>query len=331
MNYLEPACRFVVLGSISLGLALLAPLACAQNAPVQNPQNTLQQVNPPAEGPVNPLVTTSLRGENDDLSGLQVVKSYPIPKTLTFSTDQSVFWTDNAFLTKNFTESSFGYNGRLRLSYVPYSTRDWTPTISFEQQFIRYDRTSVLDFDGQTAQLASHYDIVKDKSWSWDASYSLQRLYTERLHAGEFYKESFFDNSINYIKMISKDHNIFFLGSYEIGWRLTDPQRYSRIDNSLLASLIYLPVPQVRIQAYLRPAIYAYTDDQEINFDTGELQERSRTDYNVSTGFNVGYSPIKQISLNANLNWTGNYSDVGFREYNAVTPGFGVSGAIGFW
>ena len=319
-----------LLALILAGTAVLTS-AHAQNAPVQNPQNTLQQVNPPQQGVAQPLITAGLRTDDQDLSGLQVVKSYPVPQTLTFSTDQNAFWTDNAFLTKHNLVSSFGYNGRERVTYIPYSTRDWTPSISFEQQIVRYDHSNILDFDGQTVQLGSHYNIVKDGSWSWDASYSLMRLYTSRLNAGEFYKESFLDDTINYIKPLTSDGSLFFLGSYEIGWRLTDPGQYERIDNAFLASLIYLPDPKVRIQAYLRPAIYDYTCDQEVDLDTGEVINRSRTDYNVSTGLSLAYSPIKQISLSASLNWTSNFSDVGFREYNAITPTLGVSGAIGFW
>ena len=117
----------------------------------------------------------------------------------------------------------------------------------------------------------------------------------------------------------------------EVGWRLTDPGYYSRIDNSLLFSLVYAPMTQLRVQAYVRPAAYVYTDDEEFNFDTGEIETgRDRTDFNLSTGVMTTYSPFEQLSINANLNWTGNFSTVGFREYQAFTPTLTVGGSYSF-
>ena len=130
----------------------------------------------------------------------------------------------------------------------------------------------------------------------WNASYLLQRLYTDRENLGEFYKESFFDNGIAYVTPISAKNQVYFVAAYDIGWRLTDPQMYSRIDNSVLISVVYLPCPQVRLQGFLRPAIYAYTDNEELNTATGQFYGRSRTDYNVATGVVATYTPIKQTA-----------------------------------
>ena len=309
-------------------LALTSTLALAQNT---NPQGTLQQVNGPISPAQNLSPVAAVANQNSDLAGLSVVNKYPVPSTLTFSNVNNLFWTDNAFLTNNAKVGSFGYNGQLMATYVPYSTRDWTPSLSFQQQFIRYDHTSVLDFDAQTVSLASRYDLVSDKTWSWLASYSLQRLYTDRAYLGEYYKESNLTNEIDYTHSIFGQSNLYFLGAYDITWRLTDPNQYCRVDNSFTFSVVYLPLPQVSLQAYARPAIYAYTDNEELNPTTGDTYGRSRTDYNVSLGLLTTYSPIKQVSLSANFNWIGNYSNVGDREYQTITPAVTVSGTIGFW
>jgi len=301
-----------------------------QNAASQNPQSTLQQVNGPVTPATNLPASAALNNENPDLAGLQVVNKYPAPNTFTASTSQSCFWTDNAFLTPTSTVGSFGYNGRLQATYVPYATRNWTPSLSFEQQFVRYDNTSILDFDAETVRLASRYDFVPDKSWSWTVADSVQRLYTDRASLGEFYKENLFENEIDYIHTIFNQTNLFFLGSYNLGWHLTDPDQYCQVDNSLIFSTVYLPVPQVSLQAYFRPAIYAYTDNQELNLTTGATFGRDRTDYDVSLGLSATYTPIKQVSLTANFNWTGNYSNVGDREYRTISPAVTLSGSIGF-
>jgi hypothetical protein len=296
-----------------------------------NPANTLQQINGPISNKGTASVAPALGGEDHDLAGLEVVKTYPEPKTFTAFTSQSVFWTDNAFLQKESHVSAFGYSGRFGVSYVPYSTRDWTPSINFSYQIIRYDRTSVLDFEAMTLAFGSAYNLTKDKSWTLTNTYSLQQLNSPRLGLGNFYNESFLDNQLSYIKPISEKNNLYFLGVAEIGWRLTDPGYYSRIDNSLLFSLIYAPVQEVKVQAYVRPAAYVYTDDEEFNFNTDTVDTgQGRTDFNLSTGIMGTYSPIDQLALNANLNWTGNFSTVGFREYQAFTPTLTLSGSYAF-
>lgn len=315
-----------------LSLLLATPSAQAQTPPPQNnPQGALQQINGPVSPSAQAATTGAVGAGNSDLAGLQPVNKYPVPKTFTIATAQTVFWTDNAFLTNEGPQaSSFGYSGRFLATYVPYSTYDWTPSISFEQQIVRYDRESILDFNAQTLRVASKYDLNPDKSWSWTAADSIQRLYTDRANLGQYYSQNLLENEIDYTHPIFGQTNLFFVGAYNIGWRLTDPNYYSRVDNSLLFSIVYLPVREVSLQAYARPAIYAYTDNNEFNTATTELYPQGRTDYNIALGTMVTYSPIKEVSLNANFNWIGNYSNLGDREYRTISPALTLSGAVGF-
>jgi hypothetical protein len=317
-------------GCLLTGCTLTVQAQTPPPAP-PNPANTLQQINGAAPSPTLATGGPELREDDHDLAGLSVVKTYPVPKTITAFTTQSVFWTDNAFLQKNSDVSAFGYSGRFGVSYVPYSTRDWTPSLTYSYQIIRYDHASVLDFEAMTLAFASKYNLTTDGSLSITTSYSLQQLNSPRLGLGNFYNESFFDNQLNYITTISADDHLYFLGSAEVGWRLTDPGFYSRIDNSLLFSVIYAPTPEVRLQGYLRPAAYVYTDDEEFDPNTGTfLTEQNRTDFNLSVGAMATYSPCEWFAVNTNLNWTGNYSTVGFREYQAFTPTLTISGTYAF-
>jgi hypothetical protein len=296
-----------------------------------NPANTLQQINGTAQAGELSTGSPELREDDHDLAGLNVVKTYAVPKTITGFTSQSVYWTDNAFLQKNSHVSAFGYSGRFGVSYIPYSTRDWTPSLTYTYQIIRYDRASVLDFEAMTLVFGSKYNLTSDGKLSITNSYSLQELNSPRDGLGNFYNESFLDNQLSYVTPISLENNLYFLGAAEVGWRLTDPGYYSRIDNSLLFSVIYAPLQQVRLQAYARPAAYVYTNDEEFDPDTGAIETgRSRTDLNVSAGVMATYSPLDELALNANLNWTGNYSNIGFREYQAYTPTLTLSGSYAF-
>ena len=170
-----------------LNVAALAQTPLPPPAAVNpNPANTLQQINgsaqPTGANPGSPVQAE----DNHDLDGLNVVKTYPVPKTFTAFTSQSVFWTDNAFLQRNAHVSAFGYSGRFGVSYVPYSTRDWTPSLTYSYQIIRYDRTSVLDFEAMTLAFASKYNLTKDGSLSITNSYSLQQLNSPRDRPRQF-------------------------------------------------------------------------------------------------------------------------------------------------
>ncbi|MEJ0000076.1 MAG: hypothetical protein WDO13_13445 [Verrucomicrobiota bacterium] len=189
---------------------------------------------------------------------------------------------------------------------------------------------SILDFDAETAAVSSQYAIFRDRSLVWNMNYSLQRLYTERLNLGEFYDESFLESGLSYVKALSDQTPVYFVASYDVGWRLTKPQRYSRVDNSLLASLVYLPTPEVRLQAFLRSAIYDYTDNEEFDPNTGQLFLRGRTDYNVAAGLISSYTPIKYFTVTSSFGWTGNYSNVGDREYTTISPNIALTGTLGF-
>src|SRR5450432_2544775 len=87
-----------------------------------------------------------------NLGDIDLVSRTPRPKMFDFSTNQSFSYTTNAFLAQSNEQDAFFWNGRFDASFVPYATRDFTPRLTFEQNFFRYTRFSRLDFDSQTLQ-----------------------------------------------------------------------------------------------------------------------------------------------------------------------------------
>ena len=121
-----------------------------------------------------------------ELGEIDLVSRVPRPKMFTFSTLQSFNFTTNAFLTQSGEQDAFFWNGRFDASFVPYATRDFTPRLTFEQNFFRYTRFSRLDFDSQTLQLDLKYDLNRNDTWFVNGSYGVSRLYSPRGSAGEF-------------------------------------------------------------------------------------------------------------------------------------------------
>ena len=120
-----------------------------------------------------------------NLGDIDLVSRTPRPKMFTFSTNQSLYYTTNAFLAQSGEQDAFFYNGRIDASFVPYAVRDFTPRLTFEQNFFRYSRFSRLDFDSQTLQLDLKYDLNHNDTWFVNGSYGVSRLYSPRGSTGE--------------------------------------------------------------------------------------------------------------------------------------------------
>src|SRR4051812_46847819 len=72
-----------------------------------------------------------MRLSDPDLGEIDLVSRAPRPKTWTFYTDQSFFYTSNAFLERTDEMDTVFWNGRFDASVVPYSTRNFTPRLTF--------------------------------------------------------------------------------------------------------------------------------------------------------------------------------------------------------
>src|ERR1700730_5505692 len=128
------------------------------------------------------------------LGEINLVSRVPKPKMFTFSTVQTLNYSNNAFLVDHGAQSDFFWNGRVGASFIPYATRDFTPRLTFNQDWFRYDRFSELDFDAQTLQLDLKYGLNREGTWYVNGSYALARLSSP--DTGEFYRYGYLDGSI---------------------------------------------------------------------------------------------------------------------------------------
>jgi hypothetical protein len=203
---------------------------------------------------------------------------------------------------------------------VPYAVRDFTPRLTFEQNFFRYSRFSRLDFDSQTLQLDLKYDLNRNDTWFIDGSYGGTRLYTPRGSDGEFYRYGLANLSLNHVLPIG--HSPVYLlctaGAYS---RSGDSSAFDRIAPYTSVTALYHPIDQIQVSAYLRPELQFYTNDP---------LKSSRTDVNISLGGAVAWTPNQYVSIGASLAFLGNYSNAGGQSYNVFSPNIGVAAQISF-
>jgi hypothetical protein len=252
-----------------------------------------------------------------ELGDINLVSRAPRPKMFTFATVQTLNYSSNAFLVRDGEQSDFFWNGRVGASFVPYATRNFTPALTFTQDWFRYDDFSVLDFDAQTLQLDVKYDLNRDDTWYVNGSYAVARLSSP--DTGEFYRYGFLNGSITHlIQFRTAPINLWLTaGAYS---RHGDPSASDRISGYMSLSAVYNICEKVQLSAFTRPELQHYTHDAA----------GSRQDFNLTVGASLIWQPHQDVAVVATASYIGNYSTVGAREYNLITPSLILAAKIAF-
>ena len=255
-----------------------------------------------------------------ELGDINIVSRAPRPKMFTFFTSQTLNYTTNAFLVEDGEQNDLFWNGRVGASFVPYATRNFTPTLTFDQNWFRYHDFGVLDFDSQTLQLDLKYDLNHDDTWYVNGSYAVARLYAPRGSTGEFYRYGFLNGSVTHLIQLRSTPISFSLtgGAY---WRHGDPSLSDRVSGYFNVVAIYNICEKVQLGGFIHPEIQHYTHD---------LSGSSREDFNLTVGSALNWIPRDYLSVGITASYTGNFSNVTDRSYNVVTPSLFVGGQISF-
>lgn len=271
-------------------------------------------------GSGNAEPNAQFRISDPNLGDIDLVSRTPRPKTFTFSTSQSFNYTTNAFLAQSGEQDAFFYNGRFDASLVPYATRDFTPRLTFEQNFFTYTRFSRLDFGSQTLQADFKFDLNRNDTWWINGSYGVSRLYAPHGSAGEFYRYGLANVNVNHYLPIPNTpvYLLCSAGAYD---RHGESSAFDRAAPYLVAAAAYSPIDKVQISAYLRPEYQFYTNDP---------LDSSRRDFNVSLGSAVAWTPSPYVTLGASLAFVGNYSNAGGRSYHVFSPSVALGAQISF-
>ena len=313
----------------ALGLALAAPAVLWAQSPAAE---TLQQ-NAPSRPDTEVPTTTTI--SDADLGEIAPIQKIPKPATLTFTTSQQFFYTDNVFYTHTSPVGSTAYLGSYTGSYVPYSTRDWTPRISLQYNMVRYGTASSGDFDNENATFSNQYVFSDDRAWSWTSTVNLSRYTAPHSNDHEFYQEVIYDNQISHVQQLIKNTPLFFIAAYNLTYHQADPALFDRLDNTLSFSLAYSPIPSVTIGPFVRPSARTYLTNAPVAAPTpfstsAPAAQHDRDDFNLSEGVDVTWQPSKFVSLSADFIRTDDYSNNAALSYNDTIPGASVTATVKF-
>ena len=245
-----------------------------------------------------------------ELGDINLVSRAPRPKMFTFFTSQTLNYTSNAFLVRDGEQSDLFWNGRVGASFVPYATRNFTPRLTFDQNWFRYHDFGVLDFDSQSLQLDLKYDLNRDDTWFVNGSYALARLSAPRGSTGEFYRNGFLNPSITH-RIQLQTAPIFLEMSGGAYWRHGDPSLSDRVSGYVNVAAIYSIRETIQLSGFTRPEVQHYTHDPSGS---------SREDFNLTVGASLTWSPKEYLAVGATASYVGNFSNVSQRSYDVVTP-----------
>jgi hypothetical protein len=288
---------FLVLGSF-----LAASQSFAQDVRVETQQQARtrqQNVLGEEEQPEEP--------SDAELGDISLVSRQPRPKMFTFGTSQSANFTSNAFLVRDGEQSDFYWNGRVGAAFVPYATRNFTPTLTFDQSWFRYGDFGVLDFNAQTLTMDVKYDLDPNDTWYVDGFYLLSRLTAPHSSVDEFYRYGFLNGSITHVMQLGKTGLSITGGAYG---RHGDPSLSDRVAGYFNVMAFYDLAEKVQLSGFARPEVQHYTHDP-----AGD-----RDDFNVTVGASVSWMPTDYAAVVATACYIGNFSSIDTRDYDVVMP-----------
>jgi hypothetical protein len=261
-----------------------------------------------------------LRLSDPELGEIDLVSRAPKPKMFTFSTDETFLYTSNAFLLPNREMDDVFWNGRFNASWVPYATRQFTPRLTFEQNFFRYDEFSRLDFDSQALQLDLMYDFSRNHSLFGNLTFTGTRLDAPRDDMGEFYTYGLFNASLTDVRQLGQGP-LQLVTSLGGGARVGDPGAFDRATGYLNVVLAYSPTETVQLLAFVHPELQFYLRDP---------LPGSRKDVNFSVGATAAWTPIQYFTIGTTVAFTHNDSTKDVVDYDVVVPSVFLTGRFSF-
>ena len=266
--------------------------------------------------------TASIRAADQTLGDIKIVQEYPKPEMFTFTTTQEFFYTDNVSYVHDNPQGSAAYAASYTGSFVPYSTRDWTPRLTVQYNMFRYDSESSGDFDNEQAVASSNYVFGTGRDWSWTAGVAASRYTAPHVGDDEFYREMIYDNFVTRVLPLSTDTPLNLVMTYDIAYHQASPSVFDYLSNGLVITLVYNPIPEITIAPYINPAVRS--------FFTNTPTQNDREDAHLVEGLDVGWQPWEYVSLDASIYHVNDYSNSSALSFNYTIPGVSLSGQYKF-
>lgn len=275
-------------------------------------QNTPTTSSVNADGTALPDADTE--ASSDDSFGTQVIlKNRERIRTFTLAGDTSIFYTDNAALTRHDKIDDVFFVTNAGLSWTPRINSHLEAQLAARASIFRYGSTSSLDFENLGVGGALFWSPEHFCDVAFFARYDFIELLDR--HSKEILRDHEFTVGAQKIFPVGKSQ-AFTLGVTGMGG-IADPSAAQRQTAGIFAGYHWQITPKLEAELFYRFSAYFY-------------DRADRMDCNHIVSGSVRYRISRYADLNAFVSFGGNRSDTAGFDYNVVTAGGGVGFTVRF-
>lgn len=277
-------------------------------------QNTPTATNLSVNADGTPLPDADTEASSDDSFGTQVIlKKRERIRTVFLTGDTSVFFTDNAALTRHDKIDDVFFVTNVGLSWTPRLNPHLEAQLAARGSIFRYGSTSSLDFENLGLGAALFWNPEHFCDVSFFARYDFIELLDRR--SEEIFRDHEFTVGAQKIFAVGKAQT-FALGVTGMGG-IADPSFAQRQTASVFAGYHWQITPKLDTDIFYRFSAYFY-------------DRADRMDCNHIISGSIRYRVSQYADLNAFVSFGGNRSDTAGFAYNVVTAGGGVGLTVRF-
>lgn len=284
----------------------VSQLASAQDSRVNVLDRGLP-VGPSTNLPAAASMAAQPAADGNDLGPEQTLFRRPRPKYFDVFSDTQYAYNSNVLLTPRAALGDGELYETLSLAASPVLVPKLTSTVYVRQQFVRYSRYDVFDFDAQTAGLALSYPL---RNWcSVYGGFSASRLISAQ-NDQEFFRQ--FDTVFGLWGQQKVGSRMLLYYGYQFDWLPTSVPSLDRLYNALYGGLNVPLTDKLLAQLLYRLQLQTYLGS-------------ARTDWNNLVNLTATYTFNPWVATRVFVSYGDNLSSQAVFSYRAVNAGAGLT------
>lgn len=236
----------------------------------------------------------------------------PRPTVFELSADTQYSFDSNILLMPRGQLSDGELSETLALAASPRLLPGWTTTAYLNQQFVRYNKNEIFDFDGQTAGLSLSHAVGH---WcNWYGGFSASRLCAPG-DGAEFFKE--FDTVFGAWRSHALGRAVTVYYGYQFDWMPTHPMALTRIYNAGYGGINWQATSQLLVQLLYRLRAQDYL-------------QSVRSDFDHSVNLTMTYTVNRYVAARIYAAYCDSTSNQSKFDYQSFTGGGGLTLTLKF-
>lgn len=255
----------------------------------------------------------SASSEDDSFGEQAILKSQPRVRTFVITGDASIFYTDNAALSRRGTRDDSFLVAHAAASWLPRVSRTVEAQMGISAATFRYADLSELDFTNLTVGAGVFWTPERLRGVTFFARYDFIELLNRR--GNEILRDHEFTVGAQRVFVLGRSH-AFTIGALGMAG-IAEPDSAERSQLGLFAGYRLQLTRHLETEIFYRAAAHFYTDG-------------GRLDGNQVFSWTLRYRFTPWAEANGFFSFGNNRSDAAVFDYDVLTAGAGVGATIRF-